>query len=80
MNNYVTTQTRNHPASQTVFKTKPKWRAALSPGGEAAAQVFKAPEGYDGFVIGYDNVWTDSTGALPNTPILLTHQVSEVAA
>jgi hypothetical protein len=55
--NYVATQLRNYPASTTVFKTRKAWTAALTDG-EAAPQVWLAPEGWTGFVLGMGSHWT----------------------
>ena len=56
--NYVATQLANHPASSTVFGTKAKWEEALR-SGEAQADVWQAPEGWTGFVLGFDGLhWT----------------------
>ena len=55
--NYVKSQLRNIRASDTIFKTRPKFEAALRDG-EAKAQVWKSPEGYTGFVTGMGSQWT----------------------
>lgn len=58
--NYVAIQLRNYPASTTIFKTKPKWEAALRDG-EAKAEVWKAPEGTTGFVVDHRGLqWYDA--------------------
>jgi hypothetical protein len=57
VDNYIKTQMRNHPARTTVFKTAKAWRAALTTG-ECRAQVWKSPEGYDGFTVGIGSMWT----------------------
>jgi hypothetical protein len=72
--NYVSVQLRNFPAKTTVFKTRAKFKAALE-GGEVAAKVLMAPEGYDGFVHGMGSWWTDSTGTLSDTRMLVEHEV-----
>jgi hypothetical protein len=55
LENYVKTQMRNHPASSTVFKTKAKWEEALRTG-EAKPVLHRSPEGFDGFVLGFDGL------------------------
>lgn len=50
--NYVKTQLRNYDAKTTVYKTKSRWEEALRTG-DAAAQVFHAPEGATGFTLGF---------------------------
>lgn len=57
LDNYVRIQARNYPARTTVFKTAPKWKEALR-SGEAAPEIWKAPEEADGFVIGMGSHWT----------------------
>lgn len=61
LDNYVAIQARNHPASTTVFKTKPKWEEALR-SGEAAPEIWRAPEGFTGFVMGMGAHWTREEG------------------
>jgi hypothetical protein len=56
LDNYVKTQVRNFAASTTVFKTKAKWEEALR-SGEAAPEIWKAPEEADGFVFGMGAPW-----------------------
>lgn len=46
--NYVAAQLRNYRAADTVFETRPKFKAALETG-ECAARVWQAPEGTEGF-------------------------------
>lgn len=61
LDNYVQIQVRNYPANTTAFKTKPKWAEALR-SGEAAPEIWKAPEGFTGFVIGMGAHWTRDEG------------------
>lgn len=57
---YVETQLRNYQASMTVFKTKPKFRAALE-SGELAPDVWQPPTGTVGFVIDHRGLmWYDA--------------------
>lgn len=49
--NYVAAQLSNYRAADTVFKTRPKFKAALETG-ELAPQVWLAPEGTTGFRAG----------------------------
>lgn len=55
--NYVATMLRDYRATDTVFKTKPKWEAALRTG-EAKATHFHAPEGVTGFILEGGVRWT----------------------
>lgn len=62
--NYVTTQLRNYPASMTVFKTRAKWEQALR-SGEASADVWRAPHGAQGFIIDDMGLhWTNVSGVI----------------
>lgn len=72
--NYVTAQLANFPAEQTVFETRPRFRAALTDG-ELKPQVYEAPEGATGFVMGADFVWTFADRH--TEPVLVAHQVQE---
>lgn len=63
--NYVSTQLRNFPASSTVYKTKAKWEQALRTG-EAQAQVWKSPAGTTGFTLGFGGLqWERPGGYVP---------------
>ena len=56
--NYVATQLRNYDAKQTIYKTRPKWKTALTDGA-AKADVWLAPDEADGFVIDHRGLqWT----------------------
>lgn len=70
--NYTTSQLRNIPAEQTVFKTRTAFRAALNDG-EMKPEVYRAPEGATGFVTGADFIWTFDDGH--TEPVLLAHKV-----
>jgi hypothetical protein len=59
--NYVTSQLRNFRAKDTIFKTRPKWEAALR-NGEASPSLWLAPEGFTGFVNGMGSWWTREEG------------------
>lgn len=76
VDNYVEAQMRNYPAKHTVFKTRPKFKAALTTG-EVKPEVWKAPEGYDGFVTGMGAFWTADDK--PNLPFAAEHQVDMAA-
>lgn len=68
VDNYVATQLRNHPAKNTVFKTKPKWEAALR-SGDAKGIVWEAPEGTVGFVLDGRVRWEDAEGNYTNANV-----------
>lgn len=55
--NYVKTQLRNYSAKSTIYKTRPKWEAALRTG-DAKPQVWRSPEGFTGFTLGSGLQWT----------------------
>jgi hypothetical protein len=64
VDNYVKTQLRNYSATSTIFRTKPKWEAALR-SGEASPDVWQAPSGVHGFVIDHRGMhWTNVSGTI----------------
>lgn len=55
LENYVKTIMRDIPVSSTVFDTRKEWEEALR-SGVAQAQVWIAPEGWDGFLLAFDGL------------------------